>query len=130
MKKLTGVLLRAIAPVVLVALSAGALFAQDFTGTWQGTVQAPGQERRLVVKVTADAGALKVVLYSIDRGPAPYAGTITFTGTTVRMLIPSIDGTYDGKLSADGTEITGTWAQGAYLVHPEPETCGRGTPRR
>jgi uncharacterized protein (TIGR03435 family) len=30
------------------------------------------------------------------------------------MSIPSIDGTYDGKLSADGTEITGTYvAQGA-----------------
>ncbi len=99
--------------VVLTALSAGALFAQDLTGTWQGTVQ-DAPPRRLVIKVTADAGALRVVLYSIDRGPAPYAGTITLSGTTVRMLIPSIDGTYDAKLSADGTELAGTYvAQGA-----------------
>jgi uncharacterized protein (TIGR03435 family) len=99
--------------VVLSALSAGVLFAQDLTGTWQGTVQ-DAQPRRLVIKVAADGGALRVVLYSIDRGPAPYAGTITLTGTAVRMSIPSIDGTYDAKLSADGTEIAGTYlAQGA-----------------
>jgi hypothetical protein len=42
MKKLT---LRIIA---LSAFSGGALLAQDITGTWQGTLQAPNQELRTV----------------------------------------------------------------------------------
>ncbi len=101
----------------LVICAASAALAQDITGTWQGTVQDPGQQRRLLFKITADNGTLRVALYSIDRGPQPYAGTATVTGTNVSILLPSLNGTFGGKLSADGSEIAGTYAaQGAAAV--------------
>ena len=38
--------------IALAALSAGALFAQDITGTWQGTLVPPSkQELRTVFKI-------------------------------------------------------------------------------
>jgi uncharacterized protein (TIGR03435 family) len=49
-------------------------------------------------------------MYSIDQGPQPAPiGTITLQGSAVRMTIPGRGGTYEGKLSADGNMITGTW---------------------
>lgn len=53
-------------------LSGGALFAQDITGTWQGTLQA-GRELRTVIKISkADGGGLKAVMYSIDQSGQAY----------------------------------------------------------
>ena len=98
----------------LAALSASVLFAQDISGTWQGTLSAGGRDLRTVVKISkADAG-YKSVFYSIDQGgqPIPVAST-TLQGTTVKMTIPAIGGTFEGKLSnTDATTITGSWSQG------------------
>lgn len=107
----------AAAAIAALMLLAGTASAQDYTGQWQGTVQDPAQPRRLVIRVTSEAGTLRVVLYSIDRAPQPYAGTLTISGSAARLSIPSITGTFDAKLSADGTEMTGMYAaQGAAAL--------------
>jgi uncharacterized protein (TIGR03435 family) len=99
--------------IVLAALSGGALFAQDITGTWQGTLQIPNQELRTVIKISkADGGGLKAVLYSIDQGGQGVAGTVTLEGSTVKMSIPGIGGSYEGKLDGDAIALTGTFSQG------------------
>jgi len=89
------------------------LLAQDLTGAWQGTLQA-GRDLRIVVKVSkADDGAFKAQFYSIDQSPQPMATNgITLQGSTVKMSVGGIGGTYEGKLSADGNSISGTWTQG------------------
>ncbi len=99
--------------IALAALSAGALFAQDLTGTWQGTLQA-GRELRIVIKISrTDTEALKAVMYSIDQsGQGISASAITLQGSTLKMSVAGIGGTYEGKLSADTNSITGTWTQG------------------
>ena len=99
----------------LAALLTGTLSAQDITGTWQGTLQVPsGQELRTVVKVSkADTGGLSAVFYSIDQTPQGIqVNPITVQGSVVRMTIPAIGGSYEGKLEADGNTITGTFKQG------------------
>ena len=104
--------------VALAALSGGALLAQDLTGTWQGTLVVPGgKELRLVVKITkGDAGALRGVFYSIDQGGQSIpANPVTLQGSAVKMSIPGIGGSYEGKMEADGDSITGSFKQG-----PEP----------
>jgi bla regulator protein blaR1 len=103
----------------LAALSGAALFAQDLTGTWQGALQAGGRELRTVIKIsTADGGGLRAVMYSIDQGAQPMpVNPVTVQGSTVKMSIPGIGGTYEGRLEADGNSITGTWTQG-----PNPMT--------
>jgi uncharacterized protein (TIGR03435 family) len=100
--------------VALAALSGGALLAQEeINGTWQGTLQA-GRALRLVFKISkAEGGGLKAVMYSIDQGGQGIAASaITLQGSTVRMEVAAIGGTYEGKLSADGTSIAGIWTQG------------------
>ena len=98
---------------VLSALLGSSLFAQDITGTWQGTLQAPNQELRTVIKISkADGGGLKAVLYSIDQGGQGLAGTVTLEGSIVKMTIPGIGGSYEGKLDGDGIALTGTFSQG------------------
>src|SRR5256885_14301595 len=87
-----------------------ALHAQDIAGTWQGTLQIQGRDLRLVFKFVNDAG-LKATLYSIDQGGAGLPGTVTLQGGTVKVAIPGIGGSYDGRLSADGNAMEGTFAQ-------------------
>ena len=87
--------------------------AQSIADTWQGTLHA-GRDLRVVAKISkADGGGYKAAFYSIDQGgdPIPVA-KITLDGTTVKMSITAIGGTYEGKLSGDGKTIAGTWTQG------------------
>src|SRR5580658_10456581 len=114
--------------IALASLSGNALLAQSLVGTWQGTLkvpQAPRGELRVVFKIsTTDADSLKAVMYSIDQGGQPIsASTVTFQSSAVKISIPGIGGTYEGKLSADGNSITGDWTQGP----PQPLILTRAT---
>ena len=98
---------------------------QGIEGTWQGTLHA-GHDLRTVVKISkADDGGYKAVFYSIDQGGdgLPVTKT-TLEGSTLKMTLPMINGTYEGKLSSDGNTITGTWTQGP----PLPLNLTRATP--
>ncbi len=98
---------------------------QSIADTWQGTLHA-GQDLRTVVKITkADDGGYKAVFYSIDQGGDGLPVTkITLDGSTVKMTLTMIGGTYEGKLSPDGKTISGTWSQGS----PLPLILTRATP--
>ena len=112
--------------LIALALSTGSsLLGQDITGTWQGTLKA-GRDLRTVVKISkADNGGLKAVFYSIDQsGQGIPVDSITLEGVLLKMSIKMVDGTYEGKLSADGSLITGTWTQG----NPLPLILKRATP--
>ena len=102
--------------MTLAAFSRGALYAQNFTGTWQGTLKGP-RELRIVMKISVgDDDKLKAEFYSIDQqSPAIPASQITRDGSTLKMTVAAIGGNYEGKLNADGNSITGTWTQGAPL---------------
>ena len=109
--------------VTLAALVASAAFAQDLTGIWQGTLQTPQKDLRIVIKISKDPQSLKAVLYSIDQGGPGIAGAVTLQGPVVRISVPGINGTYDGKLDSDGVAMEGTWTQG----NPLPLTLKRVT---
>jgi len=117
--------------IALAALSGGA-FAQNITGTWQGAIQPPqpqGRGLRIVLKIsTTDADKLAAVMYSIDQqSPAIPATTFTRNGSTIKMTVTPLNGTYEGKVSADGNSIEGIWSQGMpltlNLVRATPETA-------
>jgi len=111
--------------VALALLSGSALYAQDITGTWQGTLSAGGRDLRTVIKISNDGPNMKVVFYSIDQGGQPLSGTATVQGATVKIALPGIGGTYEGKLETDNTVMTGTWKQGPQ---PIPLNLKRATP--
>src|ERR1700733_13443904 len=102
--------------MALAVLHGSALQAQNITGNWQGTLQAGPQKLRIVFKIALENDNLKATLYSIDQASPPIATTITREGSTVKMSAPALNGNYEGKLSADGNSIAGTWTQGAALV--------------
>ncbi len=86
---------------------------KDIADTWQGTLSA-GKDLRIVVKISkADGGGYKASFYSIDQTGDPIPVTkLTLDGTTVKMSISAVGGSYEGKLSQDGKTITGNWSQG------------------
>jgi uncharacterized protein (TIGR03435 family) len=82
--------------------------------TWQGTLHPPQKDLRIVLKITkTDAGALKVMMYSIDQGAGGMtASSSSFADGVLKYGLEMIDGTFEGKLSSDGKSIAGTWKQG------------------
>jgi uncharacterized protein (TIGR03435 family) len=110
--------------IALAALSGGALFAQNVTGSWQGTLKPGPRDLRVVIKIALDDDKLKATLYSIDQpGPPATFSKVTKDGSTLKMEIAGL-GSYEGKLSADGNSLAGTWTQGA----PIPLNLTRSTP--
>src|SRR6201999_2467275 len=104
-----------------VLLSALPLFAQGLPGTWQGRLkvpQAPQGELRVVFKIsTTAADALKAEMVSIDQGAQTFpASSVTLRDHAVKIAIPGLGGGFEGKMSADGKTIAGTWTQGQAPV--------------
>jgi uncharacterized protein len=84
-------------------------------GDWQGTLKAGAAELRLVLHITeGDAGTLKATLDSIDQ---PGANGIPVTSITLKdsqltFTVDAVHGSYEGKLNADSSIVSGTWTQG------------------
>ena len=99
----------------LTTLWASSLCAQDISGDWQGTLLARQGPLRTVLKISkSNDGGWNALMYSIDQGPDQGGipvPSITLQGSILRYSVDRINGSYEGKLSADGTSIEGTWTQ-------------------
>lgn len=84
-------------------------------GRFSGALNTGGIQLTVVFNVSAASdGALTATLDSPDQGAMGIAvAKTTFTGgDTLRLEIPAIAGSWEGKLSSDGNTLTGTWTQG------------------
>jgi uncharacterized protein (TIGR03435 family) len=110
---------------VLVLLLAGGVVAQtqNLVGQWQGTLAVQGKELRLVFVIAAagQGNTLTATTYSIDQGPGGIGAAVAVQGGNVRITVAPLNATFEGKLSADGNSIAGTFTQGA----PVPLTLAR-----
>jgi len=96
--------------------------ATGIVGTWQGTMHSGG-DFRTVLKISKDTGKLRAAMYWIDQGAQPTsASSVTLVDSTFKAELSY--GSYEGKLSADGKSIAGTWTQG---TNPQPLTLVRAT---
>ena len=87
--------------------------AKDLEGSWQGTLEAPGQKLRLAVTVTkSEAGVYAGKLDSLDQGATMAIDTITVNGDAVRWEIKSLAIVFEGVLNKERTELAGTFTQG------------------
>src|SRR5580658_4695332 len=91
--------------IALALLPATALFAIDLNGTWQGYSNNPEtkESRKTVIKISSsDENPIKLNFYAPDLTYLVFPGTITVKGAVIKMSIPGIGATWQGKLSADG----------------------------
>jgi len=97
--------------------SAGNARAQDIVGDWQGTLKAGPAELRLVLHIARNAdGSFKATLDSVDQGANGIPVTsISLKDSKLNFAVDSVHGSYDGKVTADATAISGTWTQGQPL---------------
>lgn len=102
---------------VLFCLLAAAAPAQPVpvAGSFEGALKTPaGQSLRLRLHIERSPdGALKGTLDSVDQGAFGIAiDEISFAEGTLRWSIQRLRATFEGKLSADGAAIEGTFTQG------------------
>jgi pimeloyl-ACP methyl ester carboxylesterase len=97
--------------------AAGAASAQNLAGDWQGSLKPTGAELRLVLHITkADDGSWKGTLDSVDQGANGIPVTsISLKESKLKFAVESVNGSYEGTVNADATEISGTWTQGQSL---------------
>src|SRR5579872_4771156 len=83
-------------------------------GNWLGTLEPGAVKLRLALKVAKGAdGTLSAKLDSLDQGSNDLpVSSIKQTGTAVRFELQVVGGSFEGTLSGDGSEISGTWKQG------------------
>jgi hypothetical protein len=94
-------------------LAAAPANAQSIDGDWHGTLVAGATELRLVLHVIPDAkGGFTATLDSPDQGVKGIAvASVSLADSTLKFDVPQIRGTYEGKVDAKATAITGTWSQ-------------------
>ncbi len=124
MKLLLNVLLGIVALMSVPMVRAQAPTAKGVEGLWQGTLAVSGIPLRLVAHITRKAdGTLSATLDSPDQGAKGIAvAQTTFANGTLHLDIKAVQATFEGKLSTDGAEISGTFTQGGT---PLPLTLKR-----
>ena len=87
-------------------------------GNWEGTLDPGAQaKKRIVVHISAaQDGSLSGTIDYPDQDTSGIQITaITYKEPTLHFECSSIQGSYDGTMNKDNSEITGTWKQGAGL---------------
>ena len=115
--------------VMVVALgisTALAAHAQNIVGDWQGTLGSGQTKLHLVLHINkGDDGGYKATLDSIDQGANGIpVSSVSLKGSKLNLTVDAVNGTYEGDVNADATQIAGTWTQG----QPLPLTFMRGVP--
>ena len=105
--------------LILLSLSVrllGQTPVKGLEGVWQGTLDA-GEKLRLVLTVSKSAdGSFSGKVDSLDQGASIPIEVIAVNGDSVRLELKTVGGVFEGKLSADGSELTGNFSQGGTLL--------------
>lgn len=111
--------------VVLSALFATGLYAQDVVGDWMGTIKTPVTDLRIALHITkGDNGGLKATLDSVDQGAnGLIASSVKLENSQLSFDVDIVQGHYAGKVTQDGKAISGNWSQGQEM----PLDFTRGT---
>jgi len=106
------------------------LLAQSIEGAWQGTLIPPNQNReaRVVIKISKSGSVYEGRLYYLEPGQQLNLGAVTLQGNAVKVAIPGIAASYEGKLDGEGNSISGAMIQGTNrlpltLIRATPETA-------
>ena len=88
---------------------------QPIVANWEGTLDPGAQpKKRIVVHITAsqDESLSGTIDYPDQDTSGILITAITYKESTLHFESSSIQGSYDGTMNQDNSEITGTWKQG------------------
>jgi pimeloyl-ACP methyl ester carboxylesterase len=99
--------------LLLATLCASAVWSQDLTGNWQGTLDVGPNKLRVGLHVSRnDAGAYSSILDSIDQGTTGLAVRVTLVeGRELHLELPDLSAVFDASLTAREDEIAGLFTQ-------------------
>ena len=101
---------------LLLLPSLTALHGQDIVGQWQGTVQTAAPFR-VVLKVLKNNNQLRASIIWVDQSSEYFPVTIlSDQNGEVKLSISMNYASFDGKMSSDRNQITGTWTKGVESV--------------
>ncbi|HEY3440859.1 MAG TPA: hypothetical protein VGK29_08915 [Paludibaculum sp.] len=90
--------------------------AIEFTGVWEGTLEA-GQSLRLRLKITNAGSGATATLTSVDQGGAEIpVSAITQKDAKLTLEVKAVNGGYEAELNKESTELTGTWSQNGNAI--------------
>ena len=105
--------------------STAAVTGISWVGSWSGALEVNSAVKlRLALDVTESDGKLAAILNSIDQNAKIPATAISATGDKGAFSCAAIGGSFEGRFSADGAQIVGTWSQGPNTL---PLTLKRQT---
>jgi hypothetical protein len=125
---------RAAAQAAAPAATPQAAAQPSTVGDWAGTLTAGPAQLRLLLHITAAKdGTLTGTLDSLDQGANGIPlDTVMFKGGKLNLTVNAVNGTYDGTVNQDATEITGTRSQGQPLElnfkRAQPQTAAAPKP--
>jgi hypothetical protein len=110
--------------IVLAILANGLLRAQDIAGDWQGLLGK--SEPRVVITIARGVGGdWTASEVTPDDGSNPaLASSVTFDGSTLKIVFDTLHTTYEGTLSARKNSFKGTLT---LLSSPLPVDLDRAT---
>ncbi len=92
---------------------------RDLTGNWEGALgQGPVKLHIILTFEKQSDGTYKGLLNSVDQGAMLPMSDVALKNSAVHFELAAVGGTYDGTLSADGDEISGTWIQTGVPAQP------------
>ena len=100
--------------VLAVAAALPLAAAQDIPGEWHGSIDVPNDAPlRLALHIARDSSAtIRARVDSIDEGGMDLPiDSITTGEATMKFEMKNVGGAYQGKMTADGSSITGSWSQ-------------------
>ncbi len=112
MKKI-GIILLSIFTIVVAGNLSGASELTGIEGIWEGKLQVPGTEIRIVFSITATPeGKLTATMDSPDQGVKGFpVDEVILKDNTLYLDVSTIAGYFEGKVSEDFSVIKGEWNQ-------------------
>ena len=89
---------------------------QALLGDWDAALLVtPTTTHRLHLNFATVGGKLTATLVNLDKASAKIpVSAVELTGKEVRLVLPTIKGSFPGELSADGKSLEGYWMEGAH----------------
>lgn len=83
-------------------------------GLWEGLLSLPGLELQFVIRLSSgDDGGFAGALLLPDQLEKEYAAEkVTIESDQLRLTVPAIRGSFEGRFNAERTKLEGRWMQG------------------